>query len=216
MGLRTLRLVCFDLDGTVMVRPNSLQLLLHLNHAPPDRMLDIDHREETGALHWIAADHERAPYVAGLPVAAIEQHLDEELQAIGNLQDVLDALGNAGVLTALITSGPVEVAEAFARRFPFDHCFGSDFESERGIYTGTIAAHLGSTGKVDSLRRLCSSTGLPLQDCAAVGDGASDLDLFARVGLAIGVNCPPKVARCVSHTVYGDDLRPILQLLLPH
>ncbi len=211
------KLVCFDLDGTVMLRPNSLQYLLGLNHAPEEILADIDWREANDEVHWIVADYERALFIAGLPVAAIEQDIDRELLMITNLDLVLETLHSREILTVLITSGPVEVAEAVTRRFAFDRCFGSEFETSGDrdpVYTGRIKRHLGSTGKLDCLKELCRAVGIALEDCAAVGDGESDVDLFLAVRTSIGINCAPRVTELVDYHIQGDDLSAILPLIL--
>jgi phosphoserine phosphatase len=211
------KLVCFDLDGTVMLRPNSLQYLLAANHAPMEILADIDRREANAEVDWIAADYERARFLEGLPVAAIEEDIDRQLLTVANLDFVLETLRGRGILTVLITSGPIEVAEAVARRFAFDYCFGSEFGTSGGgdpVFTGQIIKHLGSTGKVDCLRWLCRAIGIALEDCAAVGDGDSDVDLFRAVRTSIGINCAPAVADLVQHQVLGDDLSAILPFIL--
>ena len=214
---RRLKLVCFDLDGTVMLRPNSLQFLLQLNEAPKQILADIDRREAGNEVHWMAADYERAPFIAGLPVAAVEANIDGQLLTIKNLDLVLGTLRNSGILTVLITSGPAEVAQAVARRFAFDHCFGSEFETsglDDPVYSGRITRHLGSAGKLDCLRELCHATGIALEDCAAVGDGESDVDLFRAVGTSIGINCTDGLAELAKHQVRGQDLAAILPFIL--
>ena len=50
----------FNLDGKVMLRPNSLQYLLQLNQAPKQILAELDRREAANEVHWIAADYERA------------------------------------------------------------------------------------------------------------------------------------------------------------
>jgi phosphoserine phosphatase len=211
------KLVCFDLDGTVMLRPNSLQFLLELNQAPKEILADIDAREASGDTDWIAADFERAPFVAGLPAAAIEEFIDSQLLVVANLDTVLNSLQSFGIVAVLITSGPIEVAQAVAKRFAFDHCFGSEFEKSTGgqpTYTGRITKHLGSTGKLDALEELCRTTAVSLRDCVAVGDGVSDADLFRAAGIPIGINCAPGVAGMVAHEIHGNDLSVLLQLIL--
>jgi phosphoserine phosphatase len=211
------KLVCFDLDGTVVLRPNSLQYLLALNNAPREVLADIDAREASGETDWIAADHERAIFIAGLPVAAIEEEIDAQLVTVGNLAPVLASLRALGILAVLITSGPVEVAQAVAKRFPFDDCFGSEFEKSTGgqpTYTGRITKHLGSAGKLDTLKELCRSEAISLRDCVAVGDGVSDADLFRAAGTPIGINCAPEVVGMVAHEIRGQDLSLLLQLIL--
>lgn len=207
-------MVCFDLDGTVMLRPNSLQYLCALNQAPDEVLREIDRRETSGRVEWIAADYERALLIAGLSVAGVEEHFDAHLETIGNLGLVLSTLRQHDVITVVITSGPVEVAQALGRRFAFDYCFGSTFETASGVYTGRITRHLGSIGKVDCLRDLCHEAQISLDDCAAVGDGESDLDLFQVVGTSIGINCSADTAEYVTHEVRGRDLAAILPLVL--
>ena len=217
MAERSPKLVCFDLDGTVMLHPNSLQYLLRLNHAPEQILADIDRRERGGEVDWIAADYERAPLIAGLLVAAVEGSIDEQLLTIANLDLVLHTLRSRGILTVLITSGPIEVARAVAKRFDFDHCFGSEFETSGagdGVYTGRITRHLGTTGKRDCLLDFCHAARIVLKDCAAVGDGASDIALFQAVGTSIGMNCSDDTANLVGHNVRGGDLSAILPLIL--
>ena len=208
------RLVCFDLDGTVMLRPNSLQYLCALNHAPVDALLDIDRRQISGKVDWIGADYERAALISGLRLSAVEENFDAHLETIGNLSHVLRTLESHDIVTVLISSGPVEVAQALSRRFSFDHCFGSLFTSEAGVYTGRITRHLGSRGKMDCLMNVCEAERLTLPDCAAVGDGLSDVDLFVHAGIAIGMNCSAEVTRFVQHEINGGDLSPILPLVL--
>ena len=201
-----------------MLRPNSLEYLCRLNHAPEQTLADIDRRECHDEIDWIAADHERARLIAGLPVAAIEENLDGQLVTIASLDLVLRTLRNRGLLTALITSGPVEVAQAVTRRYAFDHCFGSEFETcgaGDGVYTGLITRHLGSSGKLDCLLGLCHAAHIALDDCAAVGDGESDAALFQSVGMPIGINCSKDVTGLVQHDVRGYDLAAILPLILP-
>ena len=117
----------------------------------------------------------------------VEANLDAQLETIGNLQPVLCTLQAHGLITVLLTSGPLEVAEAIARRFAFNHAIGSLFEVAGVAYTGRITRHLGSAGKVEELLRLSDAEGISLEECVAVGDGYSDHDLFERAGLAIGL-----------------------------
>lgn len=218
MAERSPRLVCFDLDGTVMLRPNSLEYLCRLNHAPEKILAEIGRRERSGEVDWIAADYERARLIAGLPVAAVDEGIDAQLLTVANLDLVLRTLRNRGIMTVLITSGPVEVAESINRRFPFDRCFGSEFETSdacKGVYTGRITQHLGSMGKLDCLLAVCHSIQMALEDCGAVGDGESDIALFRAVGTSIGINCSPDIAKLVQHEVRGHDMSVILPLILP-
>ena len=203
-----------------MLRPNSLEYLCRLNHAPEQTLADIvERRECNDEIDWIAADHERARLIAGLPVVAVEENLDDQLVTIASLDLVLRTLRNRGLLTAPITSGPVEVAQAVTRRYAFDHCFGSEFETcgaGDGVYTGLITRHLGSSGKLDCLLGLCHAAHIVLDDRVPPSATAnSDAALFQSVGIPIGINCSKHVTGLVQHDVRGYDLAAILPLILP-
>lgn len=210
------KLVCFDLDGTVMLRPDSLEFPLQLNKTPQAVLDDINRRELEGAIDWIAADYERAPYLAGLPVASIDEHLDSHLETVANLRRVLETLNHRGTATALVTSGPLETAQAVVKRFGFDYYFGSEYEISRSTpatFTGRLTRHLGASGKLDCISHLCTYLKLDLSECIAVGDGESDLLLFQAVGTSIAMNALPDVAEAAHHVVDGYDLAQILPLL---
>jgi phosphoserine phosphatase len=207
------RLVCFDLDGTLVTNTNSVEYLCSLSHAPKRTLATIERGENRGQISWVMADHQRAELIAGLPVSEVEENFDEYVELIGGLHTVLRALKARGVITVLITAGPLEVAQVLQRRFAFDHCFGSAYETRNGRFTGRIETHLGSKGKLERLLEVCETHGIPLEDCAAIGDSASDTDLFMRVGTPIGVNCAEDIARYAHHTIRGNDLSLVLPLL---
>jgi phosphoserine phosphatase len=207
-------LVCFDMDGTLIRNTNSVEYLCTLNHASKELMDDIDRREGDGVISWIAADHERVKLVAGLAVDRVEEQFDACLRIIDNLGEVIARLKAQNALTMLVTAGPLEVAQSLTRRYHFDYCFGSIYETHEGKYTPRIITHLGAKGKLRHLLDLCETTGIPLRDCVAVGDSSSDIELFKNVGVSIGVNCSSDLAQYAHHVIHGNNLLPILPLIL--
>lgn len=61
---------------------------------------------------------------------------------------------------------------------------------------------------------MAAELGVDPKRCATVGDGRSDVPLFAEVGLAIAFKATP-AARAAAHvSVDGTDLQAVLPLLL--
>ncbi|MFG3602471.1 HAD hydrolase family protein [Micromonospora chersina] len=67
--------------------------------------------------------------------------------------------------------------------------------------------------KRDFAVSVAAELGVDPKRCVAVGDGRSDVPLFAAVGLAIAFNATP-AARAAAHVSFdGPDLRAVLPLL---
>ena len=76
-----------------------------------------------------------------------------------------------------------------------------------------VAELFDELNKRDFAVSVAAELGVELGRCAAVGDGRSDVPLFAEVGLAIALNATP-AARAAAHvSVDGTDLRAVLPIL---
>jgi phosphoserine phosphatase len=98
-------------------------------------------------------------------------------------------------------------------RFGFDRACGPRLEVIDGRYSGEVAELFDELSKRDFAVSVAAELGVELGRCAAVGDGRSDVPLFAEVGLAIALNATP-AARAAAHiSVDGTDLRAVLPIL---
>jgi N-acylneuraminate cytidylyltransferase len=68
-------------------------------------------------------------------------------------------------------------------------------------------------GKADGLAAMAREAGLPLAQCAFIGDNVNDLDVMRAAGLAIAVHVKhPDVARTADLVIESTDLRALLPL----
>lgn len=212
MEMKQLKAVCFDLDDTLLMKVYSVLFLCIINgHEAEAR--EVERRELAGEFDYVMADHLRAAYAKGLPVERLGQEFDRVLTPIKQIVPVVRQLHDQGVRCILITAGPRQVAELCSERWGMDHFDGSPYEVEDGCFTGKIARHIGSQGKVAILKEYLEREGIPPQACAAVGDGISDLPLFAYCGNSIALNYAPCVEGKARHYLRTDDLTDILPLL---
>src|SRR5262249_26049242 len=68
-------------------------------------------------------------------------------------------------------------------RFGFDRAYGPRLEVIDGCYGGQVAELFDELSKRDFAVSVAAELGVELGRCAAVGDGRSDVPLFAEVGL---------------------------------
>ena len=207
------KLVCFDLDDTLIREIHSVMLLCILNDKEREHAR-IQAQEENGTLDYIAADHLRAKLVVGLDETLIPKQLLDIVKPLKNIAPTVMSLHSAGIKSIVITVGPKQVAKAICDIWGFDGCYGSDYEVTDGHFTGVIKNHIGSAGKIKCLKDYCSCAGISPDECVAVGDGSTDIPLFEYCGKSIAINASPIAAQKATVSISTDNIGDILPFIL--
>jgi phosphoserine phosphatase len=202
------RLVCFDLDGTLIPRTSvSLFMAERLGHSVTLQALEDRYRRGTISSAEIALASAAA--YAGLPIPRIDRTL-AEIPLIAGIEPTLAALSARGIRKLLTTVTWRFAAEAFQRRFGFDAVCGTEMSVCDGRLTGQVSRHCDEYGKLEFVRDQCRDFGIDLSECAAVGDSRSDIPLFRAVGLAIAFNASPDAAAAAHIAIETANLADIL------
>ena len=136
-----------------------------------------------------------------------------QCRPIGGIRETVDALHREGIRCLLVTSGPVQSAQAFALHWGLDAWDGSHYGVTDGIFDGALPGHIGDRGKIQCVERYCSQVGASLAEVTAVGDGGTDIPLFGRCGCSIALNYGPEAEGKATHYLRTDDLSHILPLV---
>lgn len=212
-GKTMTKLVCFDLDDTLIRGIHSVMLLCLLNDKEQEHA-HIQRQEENGILDYMAADHLRAKLAAGLNENRIPEQILNIVKPLDNIAQTVALLHSSGINSIVITVGPKQVAKAVCEMWGFNGCYGSDYEVVDGLFTGIITRHIGDTGKVECLKDDCLCSGISPDECFAVGDGATDIPLFEYCGKSIAINASPLAAQKASASISTDNLSDLLPLIL--
>ena len=207
------KLVCFDLDDTLIRGIHSVMLLCILNGKEKEHM-HIQLQEESGMLDYITADHLRAKLLVGLDESIIPKQLLNIVKPLKKIAQTVASLHSSGIKSIVITVGPKQVAKAVCDTWGFDGYYGSDYEVTDGFFSGIITRHMGDTGKVACLKDYCSYAGISSSECVAVGDGSTDIPLFEYCSKSIALNASPLVAKNAAVSISTDNLSDILPLVL--
>ncbi|MCL2883870.1 MAG: HAD family phosphatase [Oscillospiraceae bacterium] len=207
--MNPIKLVCFDLDDTLIIGVHSVMFPCILNGKEKEHAV-IQQREDEGALDYIEADYLRAKLLRGLPERLIEEKFAEYITPLAHVTTVMDVLKSKGIRTLIITVGPEQVARIAQKRWGMDTAFGSEYKTADGIFTGEIVSHLGTVGKQTVLQKYYEEHGIKREECAAVGDGSTDIPLFEYCGRSVALNGSAAVAEKATYTVKTDDLMDIL------
>jgi len=208
-----IKLVCFDLDGTLIRGIHSCMFPCILNgkedgHAP------IQVREESGELDYQAADTLRAQLFKGLEERLLTPSFLDIMKPLENIESTINKLHDENILSIVITVGPKQVARAARDVWGMDSSYGSDYEVADGVFTGRILSFVDPDSKVDCLVDFCREYGIEPGECAAVGDGFSDIPLFIHCGKSIAINGSTEAHRIADHGIFTDDLSDILQFII--
>jgi phosphoserine phosphatase len=208
-----MKLVCFDLDDTLIREIHSVMLPCILNGKEKEHSF-IQEQEKNGLINYITADYLRAELLLGLEERKIAQSFLEIAKPLKNIKSVVEALHEQNIKCIVITVGPKQVAKVVCDLWGFDDYYGSDYEVIDGVFTGKILNYIGAEQKIECLQDFCKNNSIKPGECIAVGDGATDIPVFQYCGKSIAINSSPKVQKSAMYAIDTDDLTCILKYIL--
>jgi phosphoserine phosphatase len=207
-----LKLVCFDLDDTLIREIHSVMLPCILNGKEKEHSI-IQEQEEKGLINYISADYRRAELLFGLEERKIAQSFLEIAKPLKNIKSVVEALHEQNIKCIVITVGPKQVAKVVCDIWGFDDYYGSDYEVVGGVFTGRILNYIGAEQKIECLQDFCKNNNIKPKECIAVGDGSTDIPIFEYCGKSIAINSTPKVQKSAMYAIATNDLKDILKYI---
>lgn len=207
------KLVCFDLDDTLIREIHSVMLPCILNGKEKEHSF-IQEQEEKGVIDYISADYLRAELLSGLKECKIAESFLAIVKPLKNIKSVVEALHEQNIKCIVITVGPKQVAKVVYNIWEFDDYYGSDYEVVEGVFTGKILNYIAAEQKILFLQDFCKNNNIKPEECTAVGDGSTDIPIFQYCGKSIAINSSPKVKKSAMYAVDTDDLADILKYIL--
>lgn len=207
---RRIRLVVFDLDGT-LTPVVSLWQYLHEAFgtwsqgavaARRYKRREISYRE------WAEAD---AKYWAGMSLSQLQEVLDRIPYQKG-VKNVFNALKERGVKTAIVSAGLSILADKIAKELGADIAVSNELGMNDGTLTGEIKVNVGVDEKGKVIEEIANEFSIPMNQVALVGDRGDDLCIPEC--LRIAFKPKDEAARRADFMVEDDDLSRVLQYLL--
>jgi len=185
-------LVAFDFDGTLS--DSEMTVLLGEQCGVADDMAAITQRAMNDEIDYAESLRERCALLEGLDNDAALAAFDEVVLRPG-AADVIRALNEAGVHTAILTGGFERGVEAALERegVTVDDVVANRLPVADGALTGDVEGPLIEGTKDDALANLAATQAVPMAETVAVGDGANDLPMLEVAGLAVGFEPKPNV-----------------------
>ena len=207
------KLICFDLDDTLIRGIHSVMLPCILNGKEKEHSI-IQEKEELKEIDYISADYHRAELLTGLDEDKISNCFLEIVKPLANIPETIKSLHKDDIKCIVITVGPVQVAKVVSDIWGFDGYYGSQYEVINGKFTGKILKYIRAENKVNCLDDYCQKNNFMASECIAVGDGATDIPVFEYCGKSIAINASEKVKNKATYSVDTNNLLEILKFIL--
>ena len=218
--MRRFDLVCFDVDGTLVVHPENKVVWQILNR----RFTGDDRKNEERFLEYVAGrisysdwvDLDMGEWVEAKATRVQMVEALAELTLIGGARETVEALRQSGCKLAVI-SGTLDLClDVVVPDHGFDEVYANrvHFDAD-GLIAGWVATPFDMDGKALALREMRERLGIEPERIAYIGDHMNDLAAMREAGYSIALNPKsPRIEEAADAVVRGDDLRAVLPFLL--
>ncbi len=173
----------------------------------------ITERAMRGEIAFEPALRERVALLKGLPIAVVEEVLDQRMALTPGGCALVATMRRNGGYTCLVSGGFTLFTGPVARMIGFDEHRGNTLIVEDGKLSGRVAEPiLGREAKLATLLELREHLGLSPPETLAAGDGANDLAMIEAAGLGVAYHAKPKVAEAAHARIDHGDLTALLYL----
>jgi phosphoserine phosphatase len=189
LARRSKRLIVFDVDST-LVQGEVIEMLAARAGAEAE-VRAVTEAAMAGELDFAESLRRRVAVLAGLPETVLAEVADE-LELTPGARTTIRTLKRLGFRCGVVSGGFTRVIAGLVDDLGLDFCAANELEVVDGRLTGRVLGDIvDRPGKAVALRRFADESGVPLEQCVAVGDGANDIDMLATAGLGIAFNAKP-------------------------
>lgn len=214
------KLVCFDVDGTLIdnvkfswqIFHDYFQTDWHRREDAKNKFFNGQITYKEWAEHdinlWKERNAKKHHFFAAI----------EHLKLMEGAIETLNELKKRGLKLAIISGSLNIILEKFIPNYEdfFDDVFLSRiYFDEEGNIAKIEATEYDMDGKALALRKICEKEGISLKDCVFVGDYLNDLKIIEEAGLGIAFNCEyDELKKAANIVIDKKDLREILKYII--
>ncbi|MDC0584116.1 phosphoserine phosphatase SerB [Bacteroidales bacterium] len=208
---RNRRLVCFDMDSTLIQTEVIDELAKHAGVG--EKVAAITEEAMRGEIDFTESFKKRVSLLKGLDEKVMKE-IAENLPITEGAELLIRTLKQYGYKTAILSGGFQYFGNHLKNKLGFDYVFANDLEIENGKLTGKSQGDIvDGNKKAELLKLLAFKEDIHLNQVIAVGDGANDLAMLKLAGLGIAFQAKPKVKESAKHSLSTLGLDGILYFL---
>lgn len=211
---RNRRLVCFDMDSTLIEQEVIDELAREAGVG--EQVAEITERAMQGELDFQQSFRARVALLKGLDASVLPK-IAERLTITDGAERLISTLKSLGYKTAILSGGFQYFAEYLQQKLQIDEVHANILHTENGIVTGEVKGQIvDGARKAQLLQELSDKLGINAEQAIAVGDGANDLPMLSLAGLGVAFRAKPLVRENANQAISSVGLDGILYLLGVH
>ena len=202
---RQKRLLLADMDSTI-IGCECLDELADFAGKKAE-VAAITERAMRGELEFAAALHARVRLLAGLEESALQACFDQRVRLNNGAQCLIATMASLGGRCVLVSGGFSFFTQRVAALAGFHAEHSNTLLIANGRLTGEVMEPiLGKEAKAQCLARECAALGIHPHEALAIGDGANDEAMIARVGLGLAYQAKPALRALANGRIQYTDL----------
>lgn len=211
MFRRARRLVCFDMDST-LIRTEVIDELAD-RAGVGNEVRAITESAMRGEIDFNESFTRRVALLKGLDESVMKD-IAENLPITEGVDRMMSTLKRMGFKTAILSGGFTYFGNYLKQKFGFDYVYANELEIIDGKLTGKHTGDIvDGKRKAELLRLLAQVENIDIKQTIAVGDGANDLPMLSTAGLGIAFHAKPKVKATADQSISTMGLDGILYFL---
>ena len=208
---RTRRLICFDMDSTLIETEVIDELADRAGVGKEVR--EITESAMRGEIDFHESFTRRVALLKGLDISVMKD-IAENLPMTEGIERLMKTLKTVGFKIAILSGGFTYFGEYLKRKFGIDYVYANELEVVDGKLTGRhIGDIVDGKRKAELLRLLAQIENVNIAQTIAVGDGANDIPMLNTAGLGIAFHAKPKVKANTKQSISTIGLDGILYFL---
>lgn len=212
MYRRSRRLICFDMDSTLI--PTEVIDELADRAGVGKEIRAITESAMRGEIDFKESFEKRVALLKGLDVSVMKE-IAESLPITEGVGRLMEVLKRSGYKTAILSGGFTYFGNYLQQKFGFDYVYANELEvGPDGKLTGRhVGDIVDGKRKKELLRLLAQVEHIDIAQTIAVGDGANDLPMLSEAGLGIAFHAKPKVKASASQSISTIGIDGVLYFL---
>ena len=211
MYRRMRRLICFDMDSTLIVTEVIDELAIRAGVG--DQVKAITEAAMRGEIDFCESFRQRCALLKGLDVSVM-QEIAENLPITEGVDRLMRILKKVGFKIAILSGGFTYFGNFLKQKYNIDYVYANELEIENGKLTGNhVGDIVDGKRKAELLRLIAQVENVDIRQTVAVGDGANDLPMISIAGLGIAFHAKPKVKATAKQSISTIGLDGILYFL---
>lgn len=211
MYRRSRRLICFDMDST-LIETEVIDELAD-KAGVGEEVRAITESAMRGEIDFTESFLKRISLLKGLDVSVM-QEIAEALPISEGLERLMKTLKRVGFKVAILSGGFTYFGNFLKEKYGMDYVFANELEVKDGKLTGQhIGEIVDGKKKAELLKQLAEIENVDIAQTIAVGDGANDLPMLATAGLGIAYHAKPKVKESAGQSISNVGIDGVLYFL---